>query len=120
MQRQIKLGLVEFRADHTEPPFRKAHIRPIAEEVVELDEEAESDDGERDETEFATQVRASVIYKQSQVAVKYLRKLMGGKVFSNPKDHEELAKLIDYATPRDRDAIVMDFLPALEARRRQS
>ena len=30
MQDQIRLGLVEFREDHTEPPFRKAHLRPIA------------------------------------------------------------------------------------------
>ncbi len=109
MQRQIKLGLVEFRADHSEPPFRKAHIRPIAEELEEQDEDQNGDETEQDETEFATQVRSSVIYKQSQVAVKYLRNLMGGKVFSNPKDHEELSKLIDYATPRNRSAIIMDF-----------
>lgn len=109
MQRQIKLGLVEFRADHSEPPFRKAHIRPIPEELEEAEVEQDGEDEEQEETEFATQVRASVIYKQSQVAVKYLRKLMGGKVFSNPKDHEELAKLIDYATPRNRTGIVMDF-----------
>ena len=34
---------------------------------------------------------------------------MGAKVFSNPKDHEELARLIEYLTPRDREAVVMDF-----------
>lgn len=110
MQRQIKLGLVEFRKDHTEPPFRKAHIRPIlyetAEDLVDGDEEGGDDE---DEAELATQVRGSYFYKQSQVAVKYLRKLMGAKVFSNPKDHEELARLIEYLTPRDREAIVMDF-----------
>ena len=109
MQRQIKLGLVQFRADHSEPPFRKAHIRPIPEELEEAEVEQDGEDEEQDETEFATQVRASVIYKQSQVAVKYLRKLMGGKVFSNPKDHEELAKLISYATPRNKNGIIMDF-----------
>ena len=112
MQRQIKLGLVEFREDHTEPPFRKAHIRPIPEEAQEdLNPDADADnyEDEGDETEFATQVRGSYFYKQSQVAVKYLRKLMRAKVFSNPKDHEELARLIEYATPRDRSAIVIDF-----------
>lgn len=110
MQRQIKLGLVEFRADHTEPPFRKAHIRPIPDE--EADDQVDGNDEGDDEegsAELATQVRGSYFYKQSQVAVKYLRKLMGAKVFSNPKDHEELAKLIEYLTPRDREAIVMDF-----------
>ena len=110
MQRQIKLGLVEFREDHSEPPFRKAHIRPIPEETQ---EDADANNGEADEgsddAEFATQVRGSYFYKQSQVAVKYLRNLMGAKVFSNPKDHEELARLIEYVTPRDRNAILMDF-----------
>ena len=110
MQRQIKLGLVEFREDHTEPPFRKAHIRPIPEESQEDVDESngEADEGS-DDAEFATQVRGSYFYKQSQVAVKYLRNLMGAKVFSNPKDHEELARLIEYVTPRDRNSIVMDF-----------
>lgn len=110
MQRQIKLGLVEFRQDHTEPPFRKAHIRPIPDEAVadHVDGDDEVGDEEAD-AELATQVRGSYFYKQSQVAVKYLRNLMGAKVFSNPKDHEELARLIEYLTPRDREAIIMDF-----------
>lgn len=110
MQRQIKMGLVEFREDHTEPPFRKAHIRPIPEETDgnQVDSNDIDDDGD-DDTEFATQVRGSYFYKQSQVSVKYLRKLMGAKVFTNPKDHEELARLIEYVTPSDRSALIMDF-----------
>ncbi len=107
MQRQIKLGLVEFRDDHTEPPFRKAHIRPIAEE---LDDAADIDDAEANgDDELATQVRGSYFYKQSQVAVKYLRKLMSGKVFDNPKDHDELARLFKYLLGGEMDAIVVDF-----------
>ncbi len=110
MQRQIKAGLVEFREDHTQPPFRKAHIRPIPEEADgnQVDSNDTDDDSE-EETDFATQVRGSYFYKQSQVSVKYLRKLMGAKVFTNPKDHDELAKLIEYVTPNDRSALVMDF-----------
>jgi adenine-specific DNA-methyltransferase len=110
MQRQIKLGLVEFREDHTQPPFRKAHIRPIPEEAdgSQIDSNDIDDDSD-EETEFATQVRGSYFYKQSQVSVKYLRKLMGAKVFTNPKDHDELTKLIEYMTPNDRAALVMDF-----------
>lgn len=109
MQRQIKLGLVEFRDDHTEPPFRKAHIRPIPAEVEAEGEipDGEGEDGE--DEEFATQVRGSYLYKQSQVAVKYLRGLLGAKVFDNPKDHFELAKLFAYATSNDPTAIFMDF-----------
>jgi adenine-specific DNA-methyltransferase len=110
MQRQIKLGLVEFRKDHTEPPFRKAHIRPIPDEAVEDQIDGSEEYGDEEtEADLATQVRSSYFYKQSQVAVKYLRKLMGAKVFSNPKDHEELARLLEYLTPRDREAVVMDF-----------
>jgi adenine-specific DNA-methyltransferase len=108
MQRQIKLGLVEFRDDHTEPPFRKAHIRPIPEEADNVNE-ADEDEENGDDTEFATQVRGSYFYKQSQVSVKYLRSLMGAKVFTNPKDHEELARLIEYVTPNNRSALIVDF-----------
>jgi len=106
MQRHIDLGLVEFRPDHTEPPFRKAHIRPIPQEIEALGaEEEESDDGE----EFATQVRGSYFYKQSQVSVKHLRELLGKNVFNNPKDLDEIARLIRYATCNDKDALLLDF-----------
>lgn len=110
MQRQIKLGLVQFREDHTEPPFRKAHIRPIPAEVhggVDTNENEVDEEGEG--TELATQVRGSYFYKQSQVAVKYLRQLMGAKVFNNPKDHEALSALVEYVTPTESNAIIMDF-----------
>jgi hypothetical protein len=73
-----------------------------------LDEDnAESDDDNGELAEnVGLQVMPSVIYKQSQVAVKYLRKLMGKKVFENPKDYEVIARLIRYVTkPGD---IVLD------------
>ncbi len=109
MQRQIKLGLVVFRKDHTEPPFRKAHIRPVSAELdidIEPNDEEESEDNKE---EYATQVRGSYFYKQSQVAVKFLRNLLGAKVFNNPKDHLELGKLFNYVTAGDDSAIIMDF-----------
>ena len=34
---------------------------------------------------------------------------MGRKVFDNPKDHEEIARLINYAIASESEAIVMDF-----------
>ncbi len=111
MQRQIKLGLVEFRADHTEPPFRKAHLRPVPQEQdLEPADEGEGDTSDGDgEDEFATQVRGSYFYKQSQVAVKHLRALLGNKVFNNPKDVEEIARLVRYTTADDPNAVVLDF-----------
>jgi len=110
MKQQIKAGLVEFREDHSQPPFRKAHIRPVPLEldVSELDDDLEQGD-EPEEEQLATQVRGSYFYKQSQVAVKYLRKLLGAKAFSNPKDHFELAKLIGYVAADEPNGIVMDF-----------
>ncbi len=109
MQRQIRLGLVEFRADHTEPPFRKAHIRPIPDEL-ESDADEEGGESADDATEeFANQVRSTYLYKQSQVSVKEMRALMGAKIFNNPKDCDELARLFDYCTASERDAIFMDF-----------
>jgi adenine-specific DNA-methyltransferase len=41
--------------------------------------------------------------------VKYLRTLFGKKVFNNPKDLDEIAKLIRYTTSDDPSAVVMDF-----------
>ncbi len=108
MQRQIKLGFVAFRDDHTEPPFRKAHIKPVPEELEDIDASDEEAEDSSDE-EMATQVRGSYFYKQSQVAVKYLRKLMGSKLFDNPKDHDELARLFKYVTGPESNAIIFDF-----------
>lgn len=101
MKRQIEAGLVEFREDHTKPPFRKTHLKPIAEELDDNSEESEDDDG------LATQVRGSCIYKQSQVAVKYLKGLMGAKLFNNPKDHVEIKRLIKYVC--GDEGIILDF-----------
>ncbi|MDD2599851.1 MAG: site-specific DNA-methyltransferase [Kiritimatiellae bacterium] len=105
MQRQIDLGLVEFREDHTKPPFRKAHLIVVPEEL--LDDAVADNEDEEDQEDVGLQVMPSVLYKQSQVAIKYLRKLLGGKIFDNPKDHEILARLIEYVTkPGD---LVLDF-----------
>lgn len=105
MKEKIRLGIVVFRDDHTEPPMRKSHIRPLAGEAEATT--ADSDEGET-EVDLAVQVRGSVFYKQSQVSVKHLRKLMGAQVFNNPKDHVELARLFEYVLD-GKDGIVMDF-----------
>ncbi len=108
MQRQIALGLIVFREDHTKPPFCKAHLLSLPEEDYGPESEAdEEDEGEEDSVVAGLQVMPSVIYKQSQVATKYLRGLMGDKIFDNPKDHEVLARLIRYLAPAD--GVVFDF-----------
>ena len=105
MQRQIDLGLVVFREDHSEPPFRKAHLRPVDDGSVSAGGE---EDEVEDEIELATQVRGTYFYKQSQVAVRHLRALMGAKVFNNPKDHIELSRLFEYVLD-GQEGVVMDF-----------
>lgn len=109
MERQIKRGVVEFRDDHTSPPFRKHHLRPLADEADDSDVEDEGGEAEHANDELATQVRGSVFYKQAQSSVKHLRTLMGVKVFDNPKDHEELERLFAYVTAGTADPIIMDF-----------
>ena len=111
MHARIKAGIVEFRKDHTEPPIRKSHLRPIS--FDEIDDEGcaneDGNDSNNSDDELATQVRGSYFYKQSQVAVKFLRGLLGSKAFNNPKDYIELARLIAYVTASDPEAIVLDF-----------
>ncbi|CAA9461940.1 MAG: Type III restriction-modification system methylation subunit [uncultured Rubrobacteraceae bacterium] len=103
------MGLVVFREDHTQPPFRKMHLRPVSEELYETTGTF-TDNGEDEETiSVGMQVMPSVIYKQSQVAVKYLRNVMKTKIFDNPKDHEVLARIIRYCTSADETDVVLDF-----------
>lgn len=109
MQRQIKIGVVAFREDHTEPPFRKAHLKPLPEECDTEEIEDDTEEGEED-VELAQQVRGTYFYKQSQPSVKQLRAVFGGKkLFPNPKDSEELSRLIRYVTGKDRNALILDF-----------
>jgi adenine-specific DNA-methyltransferase len=108
MQQMIEIGLVQFREDHTEPPFRKAHLRPIPEELDDDDELPEPDDESVSSEELGLQVMSSVIYKQSQVTIKLFRRLMGGVKFNNPKDHEVLARLFNYVSGGDPSAIFLD------------
>lgn len=105
MHQMITLGIVVFREDESEPPFRKAHLRPLSYEVMVDDGD---EDKAEDETELATQVRGAYFYKQSQVSVRHLRGLMGEKVFNNPKDHDELSRLFEYVLG-GKGGIVMDF-----------
>jgi adenine-specific DNA-methyltransferase len=110
MQRKIDLKLVEFRDDHTEPPFLKARLKPRYEELEDDSEQAVADNVEPDteeEQDVGLQVMGSYLYKQSQVAVKYLKGLMGAKVFDNPKDHEVLARLFRYCSADN--ALILDF-----------
>jgi adenine-specific DNA-methyltransferase len=107
MQEMIDLGLVVFRKDKPQkPPIRKAHLRPVPEELVE--DLPESDEEENDPIELGLQVMGSVIYKQSQVTMKIFRQIMAQTKFSNPKDHEVLARVFDYVSSGDQSALFLD------------
>ncbi len=108
MNRQIELGLVVFREDDNEPPFRKAHLKPISDELSDDDKQTFEDESPDEQVEVGMQVMPSVIYKQSQVSIKFFRQLMGSVKFDNPKDHEILARLIRYVTSGDKDFLVLD------------
>ena len=110
MKRQIALGLVVFRDDHSEPPIRKAHLLPPEWEIESPPNSgAETDEGDdqieqgKEDDEAGLLVMPSLIQKQAQVSVKLLRQIFGGRAtFQNPKDHEVIARLIRYVTgPND-------------------
>jgi len=108
MNRQIAMGLVEFRADHTTPPFRKAHLLPTPDEI-DANNNTELEDSVTEENDEAAGllVMPSIIQKQAQVSVKLLRKIFDGrKVFQNPKDHEVIMRLIRYVTAPD--SLILD------------
>jgi len=110
MAEQIRRGLIVFREDHTEPPFRKAHLLPIPEEFLDEKEPLDMEADDDDQNDAAgLQVMPSVIHKQAQVSVRLLRTIFDGrKVFSNPKDHEVIMRLIRYCTGPD-DLILDSF-----------
>jgi adenine-specific DNA-methyltransferase len=108
MQQMIDLGLVEFREDHTEPPIRKAHLRPVPDELLEDEELPGLDDEDTAPEDLGLQVMGTVIYKQSQVTIKLFRQIMGAVKFNNPKDHEILARIFNYVTNGETDAVFLD------------
>ena len=106
MHRQIRTGLVVFREDHLQPPFRKAHLLPVSDGSAADGEDMEETANDED---AGLLVMPSVIQKQAQVSVRMLRKIFGGtKVFPNPKDHEVIMRFIRYVTGPD-DLILDSF-----------
>lgn len=83
----LKEDRILFGEDHTTVPCLKRYLR---------------------ETEY--NVFASVFYKDGRGASKRLEKLLGTKVFDNPKDEEIIKTLVQIATSdNDEKQIVLDF-----------
>lgn len=84
MQQQLSEDLIHFGPDETTVPCRKSFLH---------------------ETEFSSP--RSVIYQDGRAATKRIESLFGSKdVFSNPKDHNVLARLFAISCPKD--AIILD------------
>lgn len=96
MQQKIKEGFIHFRDDHNQPPILKSYLF-VNPEFSTGDEES----GDK------KQVMGSVFYRHSQPSNDVIKELFGEKVFENPKDHEIIARLINYCT--DSDDIILDF-----------
>ena len=106
MKEQISKGFVEFRADHTQPPFQKSYLGNVDFNAADSRVGKGTED---DEEIVGAQVMPSIIHKQAQVSVKLLREIFGGKKsFENPKDHEVIMRLIRYVTKSD-DLILDSF-----------
>lgn len=106
MNEQIADGLVLFRKDHTQPPFRKSYLGSMDALKADSETSEDSDDGEEI---LGAQVMPSVIHKQAQVSVKLLREIFEGrKTFENPKDHEVIMRLVRYVT-KPGDLILDSF-----------
>jgi adenine-specific DNA-methyltransferase len=103
INRRIKAGLIEYRPDHNQPPFRKSHL-------ISRPDDLDAEPGDQaDEDQTAMQVLGSYLYRQAQVSVKLLKKILGNKSFNNPKDHDILAQYFRYVMADDQSGIVLDF-----------
>lgn len=104
MQQMVESGRVMFRDDESEPPIRKTYLVRGDEYIGEEDpdEQSESDD-------VGIQVAGSYFYRSALQASNLMLDMFGAKIFNNPKDHEVLARWINYATNGDKNAIIMDF-----------
>ncbi len=96
MKQKIQEGYIHFRDDHTESPILKSYLY--------IDPESSCED---EDSGGKKQVMGSVFYRHSQPSNDVIKDLFGGKVFENPKDHEIIARLIDYCT--NNDDIILDF-----------
>ena len=85
MIEKIKEDLIHFGVDETTVPCRKTYLK-----------------------EHETKRPRSVIYKDGRAASGVVANLFGQpKIFTNPKDHEILSKLIELST--NGDDIILDF-----------
>jgi len=101
MQEMIKAGVVVFREDHSEPPIRKTYL-------VKSDNPQEDGLSEDEPDDIGIQVAGTYFYRSALQASNLLVHIFGKKLFENPKDHEVISRLVNYATCGDPKAIILD------------
>lgn len=107
MEAMIEAGNVVFRADHTEPPIRKTYLVRSEDD---LDSDGDTSSGSGDGSDdVGIQVAGSYFYRSALQASNLMREFFGARIFENPKDHEVLARWINYVTGGRKDAVIMDF-----------
>ncbi len=98
-------GFIEFRNDHTETPILKRYLNFVS---TDFDKDSKRKNNRKIGKEQSNvQVMPSVFYKGAQPVVLALRALMGGEVFSNPKDPTVIMRLVSYVATIDDT--ILDF-----------
>ncbi len=75
-------NLIYFGEDESKVPCRKRYL-----------------------TDYETELPTSVFYKDGRGASAELEKILGGKKFNNPKDKEEIARILNFR----KNIIILDF-----------
>jgi len=101
MQEMIASGRVQFREDHTQPPIRKTYLVD--------DENDEIDEVQEQANDIGIQVAGTYFYRSALQASNLMLNLFGTKVFDSPKDHEVIARWINYVSASKKDDIILDF-----------
>ncbi|XZF14951.1 site-specific DNA-methyltransferase [Chitinophagaceae bacterium MMS25-I14] len=109
MQEKIKQGYVVFRKDHTEPPIRKTYLLRGNIDDFEDDDDFEDNASEASEN-IGMQVTGTYFYRSGLQATNEVKELFGEqKIFNNPKDHEVIARFVEYCSNADKSCLVLDF-----------
>ncbi|MBF0181442.1 MAG: site-specific DNA-methyltransferase, partial [Magnetococcales bacterium] len=98
MEEMIASGRVMFRVGHSEPPIRKTYL---------VREDDDSLDDSNDDV--GVQVAGTYFYRSALQASNVMLDLFGKKIFDNPKDHEVLARLINYICCGREKEVILDF-----------
>lgn len=103
MREMIDAGRVQFRDDHAEPPIRKTYlVRGNGDTDDEENNGNENDD-------VSIQVAGTYFYRSALQASRLMLSVFGAKVFDNAKDHEVLARWVNYVGSPRKDDIILDF-----------